>query len=240
MSRLIFDLLYLDDFHAGDALFVRSLAQALARMADRRVLILHGPGEHAERALEGEGIFRDRSGGLMPVETPAEHALLERALRHANRKITGAMTDAVVPAVGVIGHERGLFRIVDGQLQAGNVDWIEALARQSVVPVVAAFAADAATGKTGEVTLPLAAEALLEALAMRGRIIFFTKTNLPGIMKTGRSEETVALDELNAAFVADAEAIAHVASKNIPILLTNSTALAASGGPTGTTVRIST
>ena len=240
MSRLKFDLLYLDDFHAGDVLFVRSLAQALARMADRRVIAVHGTGEHAERALEGEGIFRSRVGGLMPVETPAEHALLERALRHANRKITGALTDAVVPAVGVIGHERGLFRVVDGQVQAGNIAWIETLGRQGVVPVVAAFAADDSTGRTGEVPLHLAVEALHAGLTGEGRVIVFTKTNLPGIMKTGKSEDAVDLHDVDSGIVADVHAITHVASKNIPLLLTNSTALAATGGPAGTALRLST
>ena len=240
MSRLEFDLLYLDAFHAGDVLFVRSLAQALSRMAERRVILLHGAGEHAERALEGEGIFRNRVGGILQVETPAEHALLERAMRHANRKITGAMTDAVVPAVGVMGHDRGLFRMVGGRLETGNVEWIETLALQGVVPIVAAFAADAETGRTGEVPLYLAAGALHASLRTKGRMIFFTKTNLPGIMKTGKPEAAVGLDELNGAIIEDVEAVALVAAMDIPILLTNSTALASSGGPTGTAVHLST
>lgn len=239
MTNTDLTLVYLDDYHAGDALFVQSLGRSLARMRRRQVVMVHGSGEHAQRALEAEGIFRERENGLLPVETPEEHALVERALRYANRRITGVFTDAVVPAVGIIGTERGLFRIRDGVIRVENVGWIEALARQGVVPVVAAFAEDVSSGRTGEVPVYRAIEALAAAFESTARAVVFTKTNLPGIMKGSTPEAVATADSLDDAIVEDTDAVSYLASIHLPILLTNTTRLSDEGGPIGTRIQIS-
>lgn len=235
-----FDLLYLDDYHAGDVLFVQSLARSLARLKQRRAVLVHGSGEHAERALEAEGIFRKRSEGVIPVETAAEHALVERALRHINRKITGALTDAVVPAVGIVGSERGLFIIRGGELHAEDVEWLERLVRKGIVPVVGVFAIDESSGSTGEVPIHLAIEALSRSLRTKARAVVFTKTNLPGMMRGAHPEPVVSIDRLDDRVVSDVEPVAYLAAHDIPVLLTNTTRLSDDNGPLGTRIRIST
>lgn len=234
------NLLYLDDYHAGDVLFVQSLARSLARMTGRRIVLVHGAGEHAERALEAEGIFRKREGGVLPVESAAEHALVERALRHVNRKITSVLTDAVVPAIAVMGSERGLFRIHEDKLTAENIGWLEALVLQGVIPVLAAYAVESESGRTGEVPIYNAIHALAQAFSRSTRTVAFTKTNLPGIMKGGSPEEEGTIDEIDAGIVADIEGVRYLVSESQSVLLTNTTRLSDSDGPTGTRIKKST
>lgn len=235
-----FMLLYLDDYHAGDVLFLQSLARSLAQLSTRRIVLVHGSGEHAERALEAKGIFRTRVDGLLPIETTEEHALVEAALRHVNRKITGILTDAVVPAVGVIGSERGLFRIRKGRLTSEHVGWLEALGLRGVVSVVAAFAVDEGSGRTGEVPVHLAIEAVARSLSMSTHVIAFTTTNLPGVMRGGHPEPSVAADILTHRIVRDVEAITYLTSNDIDVLLTNTTGLSKNDGPIGTRIERST
>lgn len=233
-------LVYLDDYHAGDVLFIQSLAHALARMKARRVVLVHGSGEHAERALEAQGIFRTRVHGVLPVETADEHTLVEKALRHVNRKITGALTDAVVPAIGIVGSERGLLRIKGGRVCVENAGWVEGLSRQGVVAVVAAFAMDDASGRTGEVPLHLVVEALYRTLSTPAEVVIFTKTNLPGVMERGSPRSSAPADVLNDRIVSEPEAVAYLASTDLSVLLTNTTGLSERDGSAGTRIRTST
>lgn len=204
------------------------------------MILVHGAGEHAQRALEAEGIFRTRDKGLLPVESAAEHALVERALRHVNRKITGALTDAVVPAVGVIGNERGLFRMRDGQVQADNVGWLEDLGRQGVVAVLAAFAVDELSGRTGEVPVHLAVETVARMMKAPAQAVVFTKTNLPGIMRGGSPEPCLSVDHLDDRIVSDVEAVAQLVANNVSVFLTNTAGLTDRSGPIGTRIEIAT
>ena len=233
------DVLYLDDYHAGDVLFIQSLARSLARMKERRTILVHGAGEHAEHALEAAGIFHKRTNGVIPVETAEEHALVERALRHVNQKITAALTDAVVPAVGVIGSERGLFTSRGGQLGVNNVAWLETLAQKAIVPVVGVFATEEGTGRTGEVPLHLAIEAISDSFEAKTRTVVFTKTNLPGIMKGASPEPTVGTDRIDDRIVADVPGVNYLVSRGIFVLLTNTTRLSDKNGPIGTRIQFS-
>lgn len=230
------DVLYLDDYHAGDVLFIQSLARSLARLKERRAVLVHGAGEHAERALEAAGIFHKRTNGVIPVESAAEHALVERALRHVNQKITGALTDAVVPAVSVIGSERGLFISRGGQLQALNVAWLETLAQKAIVPVVGVFAIEEGSGRTGEVPLHLAIEAISRSFQAKTRTVVFTKTNLPGVMKGATPEPAVGTDRIDERIVADVPGVKYLVSRGISVLLTNTTRLSDKNGPIGTRI----
>lgn len=236
----VFDLLYLDDYHAGDVLFIQSLARSLARWKGRRVAIIHGSGEHADRALEAEGIFRNRVQGVVAVETAMEHAIVERALRQVNRKITGVLTDAVVPAVNVIGSDRSLFVVRAGAVRVSDANWLRRLARQGIVPVVGVFAVDASSGRTGEVPMHQAIAALSTSIDAKTRVIVFTKTNLPGVMRGASPEVEVSVDSLDARVIDDIDAVSHLVSNGISVLLTNTTRLSDDNGPIGTQLRIST
>lgn len=233
-------LLYLDDYHAGDAIFVRSLSQSLARTERPKFLIVHGSGVFGVQALEGHGFFRERKDGVLPVATAEEHALVERAIRHVNRKITGVLTDAVVSSVGVIGSERGLLVASGASLPDVRADWLEALVDSGVVPVVASYASEAGTGRTGEVALCQSVAALVKGLSSSATVVAFSKTKLPGVMRGGTPAHDIRIDELDERLVDDRPGLLYLASLKIPVLLTNATRVADEGGPTGTLLHSST
>jgi acetylglutamate kinase len=229
-------LLYLDDFHAGDPLFLHSLSRGLSRPGTAGRIVIHGSGEEAQRALESEGIFRMRSQGIIPVESAVEHALVERAIRRLNQKIVGILTEGVVSAVGVMGTQRRLLVVRGGLLEAGDTTWLLQVVEQGVVPVVAAYAAEADTDRTGEVFLAEAVAALASGIPNVGvEVVFFTKTNLPGIMRGGEPIREMELRKVDLPnIVLDADGLNAVAERGHRILITNTTRFADPSGPVGT------
>lgn len=229
--------LYLDDYHAGDVHFLQSLARALAKMDARPAPILvHGSGEHAERMLEANGIFRQREGGVIQIESAAEHALVERSMRRLNQKLVALLTDAVVSSVGVVGTQRRTLVVKDGAINGAGGAWLGALTAQGVVPAVAALARDEASGRTGEIPVADAVAALAGSTRDTSpKIVFFTKTNLPGIMEDGRTVEHIESGhpKIDGA-VPDPSGLRRVLEHGLPVLLTNTTRFAEAGGPVGT------
>lgn len=132
-------LVYLDRYHLGDPLFLQRFAPAV-KAHEGPLLLLHGAGEAAERALEAEGRFVERAGGVLQVEDAAGRARVERAARDLNRHVVHALNDAGASAVRLTGTDRGLLKVVDGEVVAGRVGWLRALADQGVVPVLALLA----------------------------------------------------------------------------------------------------
>ncbi len=233
-------ILYLDDYHAADPLFLQSLARSLSRVDRVRFVLVHGSGEHAQQALELEGKVRVRSHGVLPVQTQEEHALVERALREINRRITGILTDAVVASVGVMGSERGLLAVDGTQLRIMRIGWLESLMDQGVVPVVASHASERGTDRTGEVGIHQTVAALVGASSHPATVVAFTKTNLPGVMLGREPEEEIPIERVNAQWVVDLPQLSDLASRDVRVLLTNTARLSDSGGPTGTLIRPST
>ena len=233
-------VLYLDDHHASDALFIQGLARSLAGIDQGRFLLVHGSGEHGRQVLEDRGIFRDRTGGVLAVETPEEHALVERSLRHVNRQITGILTNAVVSSVSLIGSDRGLLVVEGTDLLLRRVDWVEALVEKGVVPVIGSYALEVESGRTGEVALHRTVAALVNGLSGSATAVAFTTTNLPGAMRGASPEREWPIEELDERWVADFPAIHALVSQNIRVLLTNSTRLSDVGGPTGTLLSLAT
>jgi acetylglutamate kinase len=233
-------VLYLDDHHAADALFVQSLARSLARVGKARFLLVHGSGEHGRQVLEGQGIFRHRVDGILPVETPEEHALVERSLRQLNRKITSILTEAVVSSVGIIGSDRGLLVVDGSNLMVKRMDWLVSLIEKGVIPVIASYASEANSERMGEVALHRTVAAIVKRLSSSATAVAFTTTNLPGVMRGGKPEPEVALDVIDERWVADLPALGKLVSQNIRVLLTNSTRLSDPNGPSGTLLRPAT
>lgn len=241
MERADHYVLLLDDYHASDPTFLQSLARVLSHRGGRLPCILvHGSGERAEEALEAQGILRRRVGGVLAVESPLEHGLVERALREVNRGIIAVLTDAVVPCVGVIGSDRGVLRMEGPDLKILGVEWIESLTEKGVVPVLACHANEEGSRRTGEVSMELVITTLASALSGATTVVAFTATNLPGVMKGGSPLAEVAVDELSRDTVRDASLLANLASQNLRVLLTNTTRFVDSDGPIGTLVRPST
>lgn len=234
-------ILFLDDAHGADVLFMQSLARALAKKAWKPApVIVHGSGEHAERLMESHGIFRSRSGGVLEIQSAREHAFVEQALRGLNQKIVALLTDAVVSSVGVIGAQRNVFVMRGAELQVPGAAWLRGIADQGVVPVVAANARDLATGATGEIAPTGAVRSMahvLEDLVGRVEIICFTKTNLPGVMRKGVPRKAVGLTEQSVReSVTDWESLVDLVSAGRPVLLTNTNRLSDATGPTGSRV----
>lgn len=234
-------VLFLDDEHGGDVLFMQNLARSLSRRTWRPApIIVHGSGRHAERLMESNGIFRSRTGGVLQIQSELEHALVERALLVLNQKIVALLTDAVVSCVGVVGAQRKVFELREARLHTPGAAWLRDLAEQGVVPILAANARDEASGATGEIALREGAAALARALERHDEtveIVFFTKTSLPGIMHEGVPRPDVAVDDpALRASVADYESLAVLAAAGFSVLLTNSNRLTDARGPSGSRI----
>jgi hypothetical protein len=130
---------YLDRYHLGDPLFLNRFGRDLAAL-DGGKLVVHGAAEDGERLLEAEGgvaVWRD---GVLVVGSEGEHAIVERAARDLNRRVTFALIEAGIPAVRLDGASRGLLRADDdGSVRVTEVDWLEGLVDQGTVPVIAAL-----------------------------------------------------------------------------------------------------
>ena len=224
-------LIYLDDYHLDDLLYLPSLAQKMGRMrrACPLCLFVHGGAGQAERLLEAQGLFPERKGGRMVVETLAQAALVERALRQVNRQIVGVLTEEGVAAVGFQGSDRGLLRQNDdGLVEAGRVGWLEALVRQRAVPVVSAFVQGAQEGSVQIVSPSAVAATLAQALTtntLRVVVACFTRNDQPGIMEEGQPIGSLALDAVPGALLPDPDALRGLVEAGLPVLLTSATGL---------------
>ncbi len=230
-------VLYLDDDHLDDPFFVAGLAQRMARRkALPPCLLVHGSGERAERLLEAEGLFPERAGGLVRVRTPREAALVEQALRQVNRRLVGTLTDAVVHAVGFHGVDRGLLRLeADGTVTAGRVGWVRALLGQRVVPVVSTLVRAGQRGAAQQAPLPAVTLALARALG-GVVVVFFTRTEQPGLFEGEALRPDAAVEALPEALLPAPEAVRAVAAAGLPALLTSAAGLFGGEVPLGTKI----
>jgi hypothetical protein len=224
-------LVYLDRAHLGDPTFLQTLAQAAhhAPTGEPTCLYVHGSGEKVERTLEAQGLFPERSGGVLQVESDDQRRLVERAVREVNHDIVGTLTDEVVPTVGVQGVDRSLLRLDDdGAVQVGTTGWLEAMIKQRVLPVVSALATTP-DGTVREVWTAEAVVALARALqdAFDPTVVFFPK----GTRSVQETEQLALADACAASAAADA--LRHVAAAGIPMLLTSADGLYRENGPIG-------
>lgn len=236
-------LLYIDAYHLEDLLFVESLARAVANAgSDRpRCMLVHGSGELAERLFEAQGLFPDRSEeGLWRVETATECALVERAARETNRKLVGALTDALVAAVGVHGGDRDLLRMdAGGDVEGGTMHWVGTLLSQEVLPVVSTLVHEPDTSHDCEVAGHDALAALAEGLAeYRVVSVFFVRGNQPGLVLGNAVLPDVGAGELasHTEALPEPALVGLTAEKGLPVLLTSVAAFFHEQGVRGTWV----
>lgn len=133
-------VLYLDRYHIGDPLFLNGFARDVLAFPEPLVIV-HGSGEAAERALEARGQFPEWKDGVLQVETDADRALVERAGRDLNRQIVHTLNDAGVAAVRLDAGSRGLINATKAGLAVKKIDWLTTLVAQGAVPVILAILA---------------------------------------------------------------------------------------------------
>lgn len=222
-----FAIVYLDRYHQEDPLFLRSLSWALkSEQAQAPPFVLvHGSGEYTERQLEAEGLMATRSAGTLEVSTAAECALVERTIREFNQKTVAVLTDQQIPAVGVQGTDRNLFRITEQQtIEVGKLQWIQDLARRRVVPVISALALNH-KGVTVEVDPARIIAALARKTnAQQGAVVvvFFSKADHAQLKQSGKVWKAVSLPFLTEHPAnPEPQTLAMVLGERVAVYLTN-------------------
>ena len=238
-----FYLIYLDRYHLGDELFIDELAQRLHRAptGPPSCGIIHGSGEKVERTLESQGLFPERTNGTIDVDDAKTRQLVERSVRESNQEIVAALTDEVVPTVGIQGVDRSLFQLeTDGHLIVSKVGWVAALIKQRVVPVVSALAHHPTEGHVQELAPAQATTALAQALAeedLNVTVVFFTQTGQSGLADALGVKEEVAPEAIaDTEAVPEGEVIQHVHQAGLQVLITDPQGLFQDPKPTGTRV----
>lgn len=231
-------LLYLDRYHLGDPLFVKNLAKHIQQGPTRECLIVHGSGEKVERTFEAQGLFPERTRGVLNVESIEQKRLVERAVREANHDIVGSLTDEVISTVGIQGTDRGLLRLEAGQQQAegdgapaapsgedievttGNVGWLEALLKQQVIAVVSALAKS--ESGVHELWTADAATALADALddVFDITAVMLTTGDRPGVTDATGTREEATVDAASSQ-IAEPEAAKHLIQAGISVIVTS-------------------
>ena len=236
MKRTLY-IIYLDAYHLGDRIFINDLAEQIGSASDMPCLLVHGSGEKVERTLESKGFFPERTDGVLDVSEPEHIQLVERAVRETNQHIVGTLTDAVVPTVGAQGVDRSLLQLdEEGSVTASQTGWLAALLKQQVVPVISALVEHPTEGRVREVNAADAAVALAEALDdFDPTVVFFTRSNRPGLADANGTLDSVPEDALDAHdALPDAAAVRRVAAAGLDVLMTSLEGLFAGGTPAGT------
>ncbi|OZC02986.1 hypothetical protein [Rubricoccus marinus] len=219
-------VLYLDAYYLGDPLFLTGLARDLKARHDAGgdgIVVVHGLGEAAERALEASGATVARRDGALELATPEAEALAERAGRDLNRQIVHELSEAGVHAVRVSGVDRGLAR-ADGSV--GRVSWLADLCRQRAVPVVLTIASGDGNGVREVDPGPFSA-ALAEKLGAEAVLVLGQPPEAGG-EGTGDAE---------AARVPDAKVLQRIGLERVPVVAIRRSALRRPGRPEGMRIR---
>lgn len=235
-------ILYLDRHHLGDGLFLKSLAQhmASAQGDGPACVLVHGSGEKVERTLEAQGHFPEREKGVLNIDGEDQRRLVERAVREMNQEIVATLTDEVVSTVGIQGVDRGLFeQTEEGAIEAQNAGWVSALLKQHVVPVVSALVEDPSSGRVHEFWGVDAVVAIAEALSPSFDPVacLLTTTDRAGLPAGGAIEEEMAVEAIPDDAVPEPAAVRHLATTDLPLLVTNLQGLFNDGEPQGTFIR---
>lgn len=174
-------ILYMDRYHGGDMLFLQAFVRAMAsRTSVTPVMVFHGAGASVERLFEQEGHFVERVGGVMAPTDQQERVLLERGMRETARKLSALLTDAVIPAVPLMGCDRGMLTTsASGDVHLGNVAWLSGLLEKQVIPVIAGLTIREGTSAVEEVSVARAMAQLVGALSLRGVALFAKGGRIP-------------------------------------------------------------
>lgn len=116
-------LLFLDDYHVGDPLFLADLGRRLSRRDQGGgTVIVHSARDAVNREMEG-------------IPAGGRSVVTERAIREANQGITRRLTEEGVPAVSIQGSDRRLL-VRDGTIRVRQADWLLKSVSLGAVPVI--------------------------------------------------------------------------------------------------------
>lgn len=228
-------IIYLDRYHLGDAMFLQALGRSMARLsrARRPAIVLHGPGEHVERALEAEGIFVD--GGIDAMNSAEARSTALLAIHDLNQRLCGMFTEAMAPAVPVRAADRRLFER-GLPVSEARMRWVSQLAAMPALPVIAGTVAADEDSIIGD-PISLLGQ-LVEAGADKNLPVLFTRTNLPGLMDGANIiDEILADDDRIESVLGGREVLESLMLVCEECLVTNAAKLGSREGKEGTLVR---
>ncbi len=237
MKAPVVSLLYLDRYHLGDPLFLQALGQSIARTVDTslRPIIIHGQGDEAQKRLEGQGIFIEAERDVYTGKTEVERHIIETAHRELNRRLVSLLTESIVPAVGFMGADRNLVRVMDEQVRmGGGLTWLRDILDRRVVPVIGTTARDD-TGEVHAVDPVALLRAFADDVKSAIEIVMFTTNNLGGIMRGRDPIDRISVNKaLEGDVIADRYAAETLVLSGHPVLLTNTVRYPGPSGPRGT------
>jgi acetylglutamate kinase len=219
-------VLYLDRYHLGDPLFLNGFARDVLAF-DGPLVLVHGAGEAAERALEAQGRFPASEGGVLAVETEGDRALVARAARDLGRQIAHTLNDAGVAAVRLEASGRGLIRATDDGIETGNTKWLRGIVGEGAVPVIAALVGEVG-GAVREIGGGALAGALARSFAESGaeaQAVFLTKNGQNGLIEGDSTRESAGVEALPAGVVAEPSAVRAALATGAEVVVTGRSGL---------------
>jgi hypothetical protein len=215
-------ILFLDDYHVGDPLFLADLGRRLSKLGESgRTIILHRVEEAVSRALEDAG----------HEERPT---VAERGVREVNQGIARRLIEEGVPAVSIQGSDRGLFRIEDetsSDVVVTGGSWLLQMIGTGTIPVVSPLAKGDGPGGVSVVDPVQCGVLLVELIrtANSGMVqcVVFCSNRKGGLFQKSEMIERIESSRLRAFdAVADIEAAERFAPLVDRMVATNSVSLA--------------
>ncbi|HBQ58789.1 MAG TPA: hypothetical protein DD671_03980 [Balneolaceae bacterium] len=91
----------LDHHHLENSVFLTAFAKSLAKLGDRKGIVVHGDSPYTDRLIQT---------GMMREDARA------RAIKDLNKRLIGLFADQGIPTIGVHGFQKELASIKDGEL----------------------------------------------------------------------------------------------------------------------------
>ncbi len=223
-------LLYLDDYHLDDLLFVQSLGR-LMRGTRLPLACVHGSGGEVEKLLEAEGYFPRKVGGAFGPLPPAQRRLVEVGMRRASRTLAARLTDEGVPAVGFHAADRGLVRMESGAASRAPAAWFGPLVATGAVPLVSTLVMEG----DGPALAP--AHVVLTALAAaveKAAVVLLTRTGRAGLGTPPLAVADAAAFRQHAGELGDGGVVEPLVEAGVALVATTAPAFFGAQGPAGT------
>jgi hypothetical protein len=220
-------LLFLDDYHVGDPLFLSDLGRRLSKLGPAgRTLIVHRASEQVEKALEGAA-EDDRD------------EIVERTIRETNQGVTRRLIEEGVPAVSVQGSDRPLLKLAP-TLSLGSTRWLIGMVDLGSVAVISPLA----ESDEGVKAVDPAEVAYKIAQLVVGRDVVqfavFCSTRKEGLFRDGTRIDQISVTELrDFGDIVDIDAATRLVQVANRTVVTNSVAIAKGPPLPGTVVSIS-